>query len=179
MFATTTISRLSKSSPAAVAADAVAAYVPPVLKPEEILAGEIKECKFTTSQIFPGTVRDVTVFIPAQYDGSEPACVYVKTDGYRPQEKTMLETMIAGKEMPVTVGVFVRPGDVPAPMKDTLGRRNRDFEYDAVSDNNVRFLIDELLPFITKKFDLNLSTDGNDRCMAGGSSGGIAAFTAA
>ncbi len=165
--------------PASIASDDAPEYVPPVLKPEEILAGEIKECKFTTSKIFPGTVRDVTVFIPAQYDGSKPACVYVKTDGYRPNEKTMLETMIAGNEMPVTVGVFVRPGDLPAPMKGTIGRRNRDFEYDGVSDNNVRFLVDELLPFVAKEFNLNLSTDGNDRCMAGGSSGGIAAFTAA
>ena len=48
--------------------------------------------------------------------------------------------MIATKEMPVTIGVFVRPGDLPAPMKGTLGRRNRCFEYDGVSDNNVRFL---------------------------------------
>jgi gluconolactonase len=164
--------------PAAVA-ETGPQYVPPVLKPEEIFPGQIKQLRFNTSRIFPGTVRDVTVFIPAQYDASKPACVYVKTDGYRPQEKTMLETMIAGKEMPVTVGVFVRPGDVPAPMKGTLGRRNRDFEYDGVSDNNVRFLIDELLPFLAKELNLNLSTDGNDRCMAGGSSGGIAAFTAA
>ncbi len=165
--------------PAVAAADQASTYVPPLLKPEDILPGEIKQCQFNTSQIFPGTVRDVTVFIPAQYDGSKPVCVYVKTDGYRPNEKTMLETMIAGKEMPVTVGVFVRPGEVPAPMQGTLGRRNRDFEYDGVSDNNVRFLVDELLPFIAKEFNLNLSTDGNDRCMAGGSSGGIAALTAA
>ena len=95
---------------------------------------------FTQSKVFPGTVRDVTVFIPAQYDGKKPACVYVKTDGYNPREKTLLETMIATKEIPVTVGVFVRPGDLPAPMKGTLGRRNRDFEYDGVNDNNVRFL---------------------------------------
>lgn len=165
--------------PAGVAKNDVPAYVPPTLNPGEIPAGEIKQCRFNASKVFPGTVRDVTVFIPAQYDGSKPACVYVKTDGYRANEKSMLETMIAGKEMPVTVGVFVRPGEVPAPMPGTLGRRNRDFEYDGVSDNNVRFLVDELLPFVAKQFDLNLSTDGNDRCMAGGSSGGIAAFTAA
>jgi sugar lactone lactonase YvrE len=90
-----------------------------------------------------------------------------------------METMIATKEMPVTVGVFVRPGELPAPMKGAHGRRNRCFEYDGVSDNNVRFLTEELLPFVAKEFGLNLSTDGNDRCMSGGSSGGIAAFTAA
>ena len=155
------------------------AYVPPVIKPEEVLAGVTKQCSFTTSVIFPGTVRDVTVFIPAQYDGSKPACVYVKTDGYNPKEKQLLETLIATKEMPVTIGVFVRPGELPAPMKGTLGRRNRCFEYDGVGDNNVRFLVEELLPFLAKEFDLKLSTDGNDRCISGGSSGGIAAFTAA
>ena len=121
----------------------------------------------------------MTLFIPAQYDASKPACVYVKTDGYNPREKTLLETVIATKEMPVTIGVFVRPGDVPAPMKGTMGRRNRDFEYDGVSDNNVQFFTEELLPFVAKEYQLNLSTDGNDRCISGGSSGGIAAFTAA
>ena len=37
----------------------------------------IKQFTFTQSAIFPGTVREVTVFIPAQYDGSKPACVSV------------------------------------------------------------------------------------------------------
>ena len=156
-----------------------AKYEPPAIKPEDVLPGVTKQFTFTQSAIFPGTVREVTVFIPAQYDGSKPACVYVKTDGYNAREKTLLETMIATKEMPVTIGVFVRPGELPAPMKGTLGRRNRDFEYDGVSDNNVRFVIDELLPFVAKEFSLKLSTDGNDRCISGGSSGGIAAFTAA
>ncbi len=157
----------------------VSKYEPPAIKPEDVPPGATKQFTFTQSAIFPGTVREVTVFIPAQYDGSKPACVYVKTDGYNPREKALMETMIATKEMPVTIGVFVRPGDLPAPMKGTLGRRNRDFEYDAVNDNNVRFLVDELLPYMAKELDLKLSTDGNDRCVSGGSSGGIAAFTAA
>ena len=170
---------LAGSGVAAPKADATPEYQPPPIKPEAILPGQTKQFRFTQSKIFPGTVRDVTVFIPAQYDGKTPACVYVKTDGFNPREQTFLETMIATKEIPVTVGVFVRPGDLPSPIDGTAGRRNRDFEYDGVSDNNVRFLIDELLPFIAKEYQLNLSTDGNDRCMSGGSSGGIAAFTAA
>ncbi len=161
------------------AAESKPGYEPPQILPERILPGTTKQFTFSQSRIFPGTVRDVTVFIPAQYDAAKPACVYVKTDGFNPREKTLMETMIATQEMPVTVGVFVRPGDLPAPMKGTLGRRNRDFEYDGVSDNKVRFLIEELLPFVAKEYQLNLSTDGNDRCISGGSSGGIAAFTAA
>ena len=158
---------------------ATPSYVAPSIKPEDVLQGVTKKCSFTKSAIFPGTVRDVSVFIPAQYDGSKPACVYVKTDGYNPREKALLETMIATKEMPVTIGVFVRPGELPTPVKNTMGRRNRCFEYDGMGDNNVRFLVEELLPFVAKEFDLKLSTSGNDRCIAGGSSGGIAAFNAA
>ena len=154
-------------------------YVAPEIKPEAVLKGQIKSFTFSESVIFPGTVREVTVFIPAQYDGSRPACVYVKTDGYNPREKPLLETMIATREMPVTIGVFVRPGELPATVKDTMGRRNRCFEYDGVGDNNVRFLVDELLPTVARRFDLKLSTSGNDRCIAGASSGGIAAFNAA
>jgi sugar lactone lactonase YvrE/enterochelin esterase-like enzyme len=157
----------------------VSTYVAPEIKPEDILPGTTKQFQFTQSKVFPGTVRDVTVFIPAQYDGSKPACVYVKTDGYNPREKTLLETMIATKEMPVTIGVFVKPGSLPPSIKGAMDRRNRCFEYDGISDNNVRFFTEELLPFIAKEYDLKLSTDGNDRCISGGSSGGIAAFTAA
>lgn len=153
-------------------------YTPPAIKPEAIKEGHIETFIFTQSKVFPGTVREVTVFIPAQYDASKPACVYVKTDGFNPREKTALETMIATKEIPVMVGVFVRPGTLPAPMKGTADRRNRDFEYDGISDNNVRFFDEELLPFVAKQYQLNLSTSGNDRCIAGGSSGGITAFTA-
>lgn len=154
-------------------------YVPPEIKPEDVLKGEIKKTTFTTSTIFPGTVRDVTVFIPAQYDGSKPACVYVKTDGYNPKEKALLETMIATKEIPVTIGVFVKPGELPPEMKGTLGRRNRCFEYDAVGNANARFFVEEILPFVAKEFSLKLSDSGNDRCISGGSSGGITAFNAA
>jgi gluconolactonase len=154
-------------------------YVAPEIKTTDIRKGKVKTFTFASSKVFPGTVRQVTVFVPAQYDGSKPACVYVKTDGYHPMEQSLLETLIATQEMPVTIGVFVKPGDLPAPMKNTMGRRNRCFEYDAVGDNNVRFLVDELLPFVAKELDLKLSTSGNDRCIAGGSSGGIAAFNAA
>ncbi|MDB6139273.1 MAG: SMP-30/Gluconolaconase/LRE domain protein, partial [Verrucomicrobiaceae bacterium] len=105
------ITPLAGNAPAPTAAEGEAkGYVPPEIKPEDILAGEIKTFKFTASAIFPGTVRDVTVFIPKQYDGSKPACVYVKTDGYNPREKVLMETMIATKEMPVTIGVFIKPG---------------------------------------------------------------------
>ena len=66
-------------------------YVAPEIAPEKILKGEIRKSVFNDSKIFPGTTREVVVFIPAQYDPSKPACVYVKTDGYNPAEKPLLD----------------------------------------------------------------------------------------
>ncbi|MCF7864135.1 MAG: RICIN domain-containing protein, partial [Kiritimatiellales bacterium] len=155
--------------------------VPQLKLPHDSPQGVIKELTFDNSRIFPGTRRSVWVFIPSQYDGSKPACVYVKTDGYREalNEKPMLEGLIAGGYMPVTIGVFVSPGALPAPMADTLPRLNRGLEYDGLGDNNARFYLEEILPFVEQELDLKLSDSGNDRCIAGGSSGGITAFNAA
>lgn len=147
------------------------------VKPEK---GRIIEGDFNESRIFPGTVRKFWVYVPKQYDPSKPACVYVQQDGYGGFESKVFDALISNHEMPVTVGVFVSPGYLPAPKGvDTFGRSNRNFEYDALGSDYVRFIIEELLPHIAKKENLNLSTSGNDRCIAGGSSGGICAFNAA
>lgn len=153
--------------------------VPQVKLPTNAPPGKLTRLMFTNSAIFPGTVREVCVFVPAQYDGSKPACVYVRHDGYRENEQQVLEGLIAGGYMPVTIGVFVKPGELPAPDKETRPRRNRCYEYDGVSDNNVRFYLEEILPFVAKELKLKLSDSGNDRCIAGGSSGGISAFNCA
>jgi enterochelin esterase-like enzyme/sugar lactone lactonase YvrE len=155
------------------------ATMPTLTAAAHIPAGTIKEFTFNSSAIFPGTQRNGVVFIPAQYDGSQAACVYVEQDGYNPEEKAIVEQLIAAKDMPVTIGVFISPGTLPPPAGLTGVRRNRSFEYDGVSDNYVRFLTEELLPYVAKTFNLKLSTSGNDRCIAGASSGGIAAFAAA
>lgn len=48
-------------------------------------------------------------------------------------------------------------------------------EYDTLSDVYSKFLLDEILPEVSKKY--NLTTDPEGRCIGGSSSGGICAFT--
>ena len=148
---------------------------------EKIPHGKILSFKFSERKLFPGTQRTISVYLPAQLNPSIAACVYVQQDGFNAGQKLdlLLDTLIARKEMPVTVGVFVTPGMVPSPIVNNPGRPNRCFEYDAVGDQYVRFIIDEILPIVSKQYNLNLSKNGNDRCIGGGSSGGIAAFNAA
>ena len=138
------------------------------------------------SEIFPGTVRDYWIYVPAQYDGSAPAAVMVFQDGDSMRSTgretpwltpIVLDNLIHKGEMPVTIGVFVNWGRLPAFEKGQGDRINRSFEYDALGDRYARFLIEEILPEVGKRY--KLTDDPNLRGIGGASSGGIAAFTAA
>jgi len=152
---------------------------------EGIPRGEISHGTFTNSELYPGTVREYWVYKPAQYEASTPACLMVFQDGSRawPEKSAIrapvaFDNLIHNGEMPVTIAVFVDPGEVPADESlNAPARPNRAFEYDTVSDRYATFLIDELLPAALA--GLNVSDKPGDRGIAGGSSGGIAAFNAA
>ncbi len=147
--------------------------------------GELLKFTFADSKIFPGTTRNVTVYVPRQYDPAMPACVYVNQDGVQHNAPVVFDNLIAKGDLPLIIGVFVTPGVVPPANPDTtLPRFNRSFEYDGLGDNYAGFLLEELLPFVETKQTVDgrairLSHSGNDRAIGGGSSGAIAAFTAA
>ncbi len=148
-------------------------------------AGEQIKFTFDTSRIFPGTTRNVTVYVPKQYDPAKPACVYVNQDGVQWNAPVVFDNLIAAGAMPVTIAVFSTPGVVKtATPAAALDRFNRSLEYDGLGDAYARFLLEELLPAVETKATadgraIHLSHDGNDRAIGGSSSGAIAAFTAA
>lgn len=154
------------------------------LPQEGVPRGELIDGKYaSTGTLFPGTVRDYSVYLPKQYDGTSPACVMVFQDGKgRANEwkvPTVFDNLIHRKEMPVTIGIFVSPGVLPAPHTNAQPRFNRSLEYDGLGDRYPRFLIEEFLPWVTQQHHLNLTTNAAGRAIAGASSGAIAAFTAA
>ncbi len=146
--------------------------------------GEVTKYSFESSKVFPGTYRDYWVYVPRQFDPAKPACVFVCQDGIQYNAPAVFDKLIAAGEMPVTIGVFVMHGRVKAQTDKALDRFNRSFEYDGLGDNYARFILDELLPEVeTKKTSdgraIKLSKNGNDRAIAGNSSGAICAFNAA
>ncbi len=158
----------------------------PDSKPQEgVPKGEVLKFTFANSKIFPGTTREYSIYIPKQYDPATPACVHVNQDGVQFLAPVVFDNLIAKKEMPVAIGVFVTPGRVKADDPDAaLDRFNRCVEYDGMDDSYVRFLLEELLPEVETKTAsdgraIHLSKSGIDRAIAGSSSGAIAAFTAA
>ncbi|MEM9480944.1 MAG: SMP-30/gluconolactonase/LRE family protein [Verrucomicrobiota bacterium] len=160
--------------------------VPPeAVEKESTPKGRMKDGTFTSPEIFPGTVRDYTIYIPHAHDGSTPACLMVFQDGHKvvrsPLGKRMpivLDNMIQDGELPPIIGVFVNPGVVP-PAEGGAERWNRSFEYDSVGDRYARFLIEELLPHVQEQHGVNISEDPDDRGIGGASSGAICAFNAA
>ena len=135
--------------------------------------GTVKQMPAWRSQVFSGTSRDWWIYVPAQYRAEKPACVMVFQDGrsYLEFVPTVFDNLIAAGEMPVTAGIFIQPGVLAE------GKPNRSFEYDTLSDQYARFLLEEMLPEAEKV--VSLRHDPGSRAIAGGSSGGICAFTVA
>lgn len=150
-------------------------------KPQpDVPKGEmIKDAYTSNGGIFPGTQREYQLYIPHGLDRSKPAAFMVFQDGVIYQAPVVFDNLIAKKDIPPLIGVFIKPGVVPAANENALPRFNRSYEYDSITDNYSRFLIEEFLPAIEAKHGIKLSTDPNDAAISGNSSGGIAAFMVA
>jgi sugar lactone lactonase YvrE len=146
--------------------------------------GRLEKFTWSASRIFPGTVRDCWIYVPAQYDPARPACVLVVQDGeghWQPERRwripTILDNLIHRQAIPLMIGVFVNPGVIPSSLDGVAGRNNRSFEYDSLGDRYARFLLEEILPEVGRRYPL--AQDANSRAIMGGSSGAMCAFNAA
>src|SRR6185436_15555802 len=137
---------------------------------EGVPRGEVTKHSFTNSSVYPGTVREYWIYVPRQYEASKPAALMVFQDGgsyvgtngdFR--VPIVFDNLIHRKEMPVTIGVFINPGNVPPAGPDAKGRANRSFEYDSLGDTYAKFLIDEFLPAALKGF--NVTDDPSQRAI--------------
>lgn len=136
--------------------------------------GRVESFELTQSVVYPGTTRTVRLHIPPQYSPQEPAALMVFQDGelYLDPDLDLragivFDNLIHAGEMPVTIGVFVDPGQ-PG---------NRNLEYDPADDRYATFLLTEVVPAVRQR--VNLVDDPDRWAIGGGSSGGNCAFTVA
>ena len=146
--------------------------------------GKVETMPTWESKVFPGTVRQWSIYVPAQYTADKPAAVMVFQDGERMRDVAgrwripiVFDNLIARGEMPVTIGVFIDPGNDPSQKQQNNRASNRSYEYDSLGDRYVRFLVEEILPEVEKRY--RISADPEMRAIGGSSSGAICAFTAA
>jgi enterochelin esterase-like enzyme len=162
---------------------------PDSLPQDGVPKGTIRGPFTLPSQIFPGTQHTYWVYVPAQYDASKPASLMVFNDGQAfmapdgdIRAQNVLDNLIYRREIPVMIGVFINPGrrpDQPEPTPRDWGDRttNRPDEYNSLNDKYPRVVVDELLPSLSKEY--NISKDPDRHGIGGASSGAIAAFTVA
>jgi enterochelin esterase-like enzyme len=137
------------------------------------------------STVFPGARRDYWVYMPQQYALDTPAAVMVFQDGHaylsddEPfRAPVVFDNLIHAGTMPVTVGIFINPGHLgDKPPTNPWAASNRSVEYDTLSDQYARLLLEEILPEVGTRW--HLTDDPNLRAICGLSSGGICAFTVA
>lgn len=148
--------------------------------------GETITFTMESSKIYAGTSREITVYVPKEYTGKEPACLLVCLDGVLFNAITVMQNLISSGEMPITIGLFVQPGVIYARSgaQKRVQRYNRSNEFDRVDGTFARFLEEEVLPLVaTLKCSggqpILISSNPNNRAITGASSGAICAFSAA
>ncbi len=161
---------------------------PDAITRDGVPQGTVTKMDPLESKIFPGTIRNWSVYVPAQYkpaenEGDQRAALMVFQDGLRfadTQQRwrvpIVFDNLIAAGDMPPTIAVFINPGN-DKNKGDNRRPSNRSFEYDGLGDRYSRMLLEEILPIVESKY--TLTNDPTGRAIGGSSSGGICAFTAA
>ena len=156
---------------------------------EGVPRGQIIGPLTLASDVFTNTTRHYWIYVPAQYDRSQPASLMIFQDGHAFLNTNgdyrvpyVFDNLIYRREMPVTIAVFINPGHTPTQPESSStnwgdGINGRATEYNELNDNYAKLIINELLPAIEK--DYNISKNPNNRAIAGASSGAICAFTVA
>ncbi|MGC1872568.1 MAG: SMP-30/gluconolactonase/LRE family protein [Acidobacteriaceae bacterium] len=150
----------------------------------DVPTGKVFGFSMDQSKFFPGTQRNIDVYIPAQYTADRPACVLVALDRLMRSQPIVFDNLIHRKELPVIIAIGLSFGTDPSADPPRNPRFNRSFEFDSLSPVLAEFILQELLPAVERHktpdgLSIHLSTDPNDRGIMGGSTGGIGSFTVA
>ena len=158
---------------------------PDAVPRDDVPHGTVHEMPPWESEILANTIRDWSIYVPAQYRRDQPASLMIFQDGagFRREQgrwrvPVVFDNLIARGDMPPTIAVFINPGhDKSRPRRKNGKPSNRGYEYDSLGDRYARFLIEEILPEVKKHY--NISDDPEMRAIGGSSSGAICAFTVA
>src|SRR6478672_6026385 len=132
--------------------------------------GTLSKHVLPPGKLFPGTPHNYQIYVPAQYDRSRPIAYMIFLDGSgyagnNVRVPIVLDNLIARRDVPPMIAIFLDPGVMPALSDQAQNRYERIFEYDSLTPRFVNFLIEELVPAVART--CNLSTGANDHGIAG------------
>ena len=92
---------------------------PDRVRHDGVPVGKLTSGEFVSEGIYPGTQREYSVYVPAQYQADQPANLMVFMDGagYARENGAfrvpiVFDNLIHQGQMPVTIAVFVNPGQM-------------------------------------------------------------------
>jgi enterochelin esterase-like enzyme len=155
---------------------------PDSLPQDDVPAGQLLRFRWTSHSVYRGVERDVWLYLPDGAEDHESVNLVVFQDGpsyFGPHVNAtfVLDNLIRRSEIPMTVGLFVNPGEKGPGYPHFGGDDNRSIEYDTVNGDYARFLVEELFPVVRRH--VRLTDDPAGRVICGMSSGGACALTAA
>jgi len=157
---------------------------PDAVAQDGVPKGTVVQMPVFESKIYPNTIRDWSIYVPAQYKADKPAAIMVFQDGEgmksekgRWRVPIVFDNLIARGDMPTTIAIFINPGHEKDKPRVNNKHSNRSLEYDSLGDRYVRFLLEEVIPEVKKKY--SITDDPEMHAIGGSSSGAICAFTAA
>lgn len=165
---------------------------------ESIIRDDVPQGKLFThnswphSVVYPGTVRKIGVYIPNNIKAMDKNVpLMIVPDGFLHvgymKLPTILDNMIHDNRLPPIVCIFLQAGysleEGSEPMEerdlfppDYAGNLHRYMEFDTLNDSFTRHLLDEIIPFVEKEYELTFTNDPSKRCVAGQSSAALQAF---
>jgi gluconolactonase len=147
-----------------------------------VAKGTVAKYELAAGKFYPGTPHTYSIYVPAQYETANPAAFMIFLDGGlflldAVRVPVVFDNLIAKHDLPPLIGIFVDPGTLPTISDHAQNRVERIFEYDSPSDRYSRFLLEELIPEVAKKY--HLSDDPNDQALCGVSTGAVGSVVAA
>ena len=131
------------------------------------------------SKTYDGAVFNYAVYIPNLRKQPREYALIVNHDGLNVQEAYAAELLADTEQAPACISIGIHPATLPPTKEGGITRNLRMNTYDVFSDKYPSFVIDELIPYLTQKYDLRISESPDMHMVSGGSSGGVSAWNMA
>jgi gluconolactonase len=143
--------------------------------------GSVTKAVLPPGIYYPGTPHHYALYRPAGAAPQRALPFMIFLDGSGAlgglHIPVVLDNLIAKHELPPLAALFVDPGILPTVSAGAQHRYERIFEYDSTSSRFASFLLEELIPEAAKQ--QALSSNPDDRGLAGVSTGAVGALVAA
>jgi len=124
-------------------------------------------------------VNGCWIYIPEYAKGKKNLGLMVLHDGLNKLEAYALDNLVKTGEVPPSVIIGVEGGMFLPTIDEGYRRYMRPIAYDVLTPLFADWVVDEVVPYFVKKYNLDISDSPDMHAVMGGSSGGLSSWTLA